>query len=289
MTTHDELRALHSQPVPRSEKAIAIAESEVWSNYVHQSRVAGQKVPNRREWFRDTFGTSAMETDRRSRILGRGQLADPIWDLLSAGRVSMDAACNALVEAEASADPEGKIREFCDLMLSPKDGYHEVKTSTGKTMVKRKPQRASFSDPGEEFDASSAKKAAVAVMEVADRFLASRLDGIEDYGMRKTLSEDFRFSVQVACEELVKGAAKLRSRGHSQQSVRRVSLRESFEALGIAPPKKAMSDEDRSRAYNAFRKLAKTYHPDRNPGDEGALSQYRAVNVAWATIREHTE
>lgn len=60
MTTHDELRALHAQPHPRSEKKIAIAESEVWSQFVHESRVAGRAVPNRREWFRDTFGTSAM-------------------------------------------------------------------------------------------------------------------------------------------------------------------------------------------------------------------------------------
>lgn len=287
--TDDELRALHAQPHPRSEKRIAIAESEMWANFVHKSRVSGQPVPNRREWFKEKFGVTTMETDRRSRILGRGSLADPVWDLLAAGRVSMDSACDALVEAERSPDPAEHVRQFCDRMLSPRDGYHEVKTPTGKTMVKRKPARASFADPGKEFDASSSKKATAAIMEVAEKFLSSRLDGIEDYGMRRTLSDDFHFSVQVACEDLAKGAARVRSQGQAHAASRRVPLKESFEVLGVPPPRKAMTDGDRAKAQAAYRKLSRTYHPDRNPGDDDAKAQFTAVSNAWSAIRDHRE
>lgn len=287
--TEDELRKLYAEPPPRAEKVIAIAEREMWARLSHEMRVAGKPVPNRREWFRDKFGVSAMESDRRSRILRRGDLADPVWDLLAAGRVSMDAACNALVEAEREPDAAGYVLRFCESKTNPGDGFHEVKTASGKTMVKRMPTRASFLDPVEEFDASTAKRATAAIMEVAEKFLESRLENLEDYGMRRTVADEFKFAIRVACDDLVKGTSKIRAHGHVATHVRRVSIRESFEVLGISPPRKKVSDEDRARAQAAYRKLAKTYHPDRNPGDEVALGQYRAVTNAWSAIQDHKE
>lgn len=287
--TEEELRKLYAQPSPRSEKAIAIAEREMWADFLHESRSSGAPLQNRREWFQEKFGITCIESDRRSRILKRGALADPIWGLMEIGRVGMDAACNALLRAERSSDPEGVIREFCEEKIRPQEGFHEVKTASGKVMVRRLPRKASFTEPMEEFDASTAKKATKAIMELAEKFLESRLENLEDYGMRRTVADEFKFAIRVACDDLVKGTSKIRAHGHVATHARRVSIRESFEVLGISPPRKKVSDEDRARAQAAYRKLAKTYHPDRNPGDEVALGQYRAVNNAWSAIQDHKE
>ncbi len=277
---------------PRREKQTAWAERDLWDIVTKAHRDENVPVPGRRDWFRSTFaayGISAMETDRRSRILGRGPLADPIWDLLEEGKASMDAACNALVEAERSPDPAASVRAFCEHKRNPGDGFHEVTLPSGKRMVRRSPKRGTFDAPPAEFDVAGSRAATAAFKEVARKVLDSKLAGIEDYGMRKSLEDDFEFAVRVACDDLMKGIAAVRHTGLAHSTSRKVSLRSSFEVLGVPPPRRAMTDEDRNRAYNAYRKLAKTYHPDRNPGDDAALEQFRAVNVAWDAIKDHRE
>lgn len=287
--TEDELMGLYVATPSRPERELAIAERELWADFVRETKRSGSQLPSRREWFRDKFGVTCIETDRRSRILKRGSLADPVWDLLDAGRVSMDSACNVLVEAESSPDPVAHVLAFCKGRLRPEEGFHEVKTASGKVMVRKLPKKASFSDPApdDEVDTSTAKRVTAAIMVLAERFLESRLDGLEDYGIRRTISDEFKFAVRVACDDLVKGTAKIRSQGHP--AARRVSIRESFEVLGVRPPRKKVSDDDRSRAKLAYRKLAGRYHPDRNPGDEGAAVQYKAVNRAWDAIQSHED
>ena len=287
----ESVRAAYSES-PRSQKKMALAERDLWFELVREHRFSGTAVPSRREWFRETFrefSISAMETDRRSRILARGELAEPVWALLDAGRASMDSACNALVEAEKDPDPAGRVAEFVAEKTTVKEGFYEASLPSGKTMTRRLPRRGSFDAPTEEFDVTSSRRATAAIREIADKLLESRIGDIEDYGMRKTLAEEFEFAIRVACDDLMKGIQKLRTTGLSHTASRKVSIRASFEVLGIAPPRRAMTDEDRARAYNAYRKLAKTYHPDRNLGDEAAAAQFRAVNVAWDAIKEHRE
>ena len=48
--------------------------------------------------------------------------------------------------------------------------------------------------------------------------------------------------------------------------------RDYYEVLGI---QKSASDDDIKKAY---RKLAKQYHPDLNPGDKGAEAKFKEVN-----------
>ena len=51
-----------------------------------------------------------------------------------------------------------------------------------------------------------------------------------------------------------------------------------YQILGVSPD---ASDEDIKRAY---RRLAKKYHPDLNPGDEEAARQMQKVNAAYEAI-----
>ena len=52
-----------------------------------------------------------------------------------------------------------------------------------------------------------------------------------------------------------------------------------YQVLGVSP---GASDEEIKQAY---RRLAKKYHPDRNPGDEEAARQMQRVNAAYEQIK----
>ena len=56
--------------------------------------------------------------------------------------------------------------------------------------------------------------------------------------------------------------------------------RDYYEVLGIA---KDASDEDIKKAY---RKLAKKYHPDMNPGDKNAEAKFKEASEAYAVLSD---
>jgi molecular chaperone DnaJ len=56
------------------------------------------------------------------------------------------------------------------------------------------------------------------------------------------------------------------------------SVKDPYKILGV--DKKASQDEIKK----AYRKLARQYHPDRNPGDNGAEEQFKEVQAAYDTI-----
>ncbi len=56
-------------------------------------------------------------------------------------------------------------------------------------------------------------------------------------------------------------------------------INDPYKVLGVSPD---ASDEDIKRAY---RRLAKQYHPDRNPGDAEAARKMQEVNAAYEQIK----
>ncbi len=56
-------------------------------------------------------------------------------------------------------------------------------------------------------------------------------------------------------------------------------VKDPYKVLGVSPD---ASDEDIKRAY---RRLAKQYHPDRNPGDQAAAQKMQEINAAYEQIK----
>ena len=56
-------------------------------------------------------------------------------------------------------------------------------------------------------------------------------------------------------------------------------IEDPYKVLGVSPD---ASDEEIKQAY---RRLAKQYHPDRNPGDEAAARKMQQVNAAYEQIK----
>src|SRR5262249_9964905 len=56
-----------------------------------------------------------------------------------------------------------------------------------------------------------------------------------------------------------------------------------YETLGV---KRAASDEEIKKAY---RKLARQYHPDRNPGDKQAEARFKEIQAAYDVLGDKTK
>ncbi len=73
--------------------------------------------------------------------------------------------------------------------------------------------------------------------------------------------------------------------GQSLEPVDEIEVREAFRAIGVSPG--ATPGEIRT----AYRKLARQYHPDLNPGDLAGEEKFKAISAAYQYLRSagHTE
>src|SRR5215208_5406373 len=58
------------------------------------------------------------------------------------------------------------------------------------------------------------------------------------------------------------------------------AIKDPYQVLGV--DKKASDDQIKK----AYRKLARQYHPDRNPGDEGAEDRFKDVQEAYSVLSD---
>ena len=56
-----------------------------------------------------------------------------------------------------------------------------------------------------------------------------------------------------------------------------------YEVLGLS------KQADAAEIKSAYRKLARTHHPDLNPGDEGAEARFQEINNAYEVLKDEEE
>ncbi len=59
-----------------------------------------------------------------------------------------------------------------------------------------------------------------------------------------------------------------------------MEFKDYYEILGVAP------EADKKVIKQTFRKLARTYHPDVNPGNKKAEETFKAVNEAYQVLSD---
>ena len=56
-----------------------------------------------------------------------------------------------------------------------------------------------------------------------------------------------------------------------------------YKTLGVA------KDADQTAIKKAYRKLARQYHPDQNPGDEKAETKFKEIGEAYAVLSDEEQ
>ncbi|MBP1734448.1 MAG: integrase, partial [Deltaproteobacteria bacterium] len=62
-----------------------------------------------------------------------------------------------------------------------------------------------------------------------------------------------------------------------------VTKKDYYEILGVA---KGVSEDELKKAY---RKLAKKYHPDKNPGNKEAEEKFKLISEAYAVLSDKSK
>jgi hypothetical protein len=222
------------------------------------------------------LGVSQYVLQCRVRLLGVGNDADPLWDLIDRGVILHGTAVTALRHAESmGGSRSAAVMKVAAAVLKAYDDTRYTRSIHGKKYVVRLPPIVDIAT--RPFN----QQLRTMCMEYVD----SRLGELPEID-RQSVRDEFLYGLRMLLDEVDNNIRRRQRAKKTSSEVKDIvaqnQIRDACDVLGVTYGPVI----DMKAANKRFRKLAAQFHPDRVGDNPDMVKQYQALTEAWEILRE---
>ncbi len=284
-----------------SHRELAILERDIW--HIRLSIVGGTRPNNIRDYFHEMFGDGTGNYESRSIIINAGPLADPVWDAIAVGRISIYTASKLVMRARQLGETQEQ-RESAVLELlktapqkskyprtrhqapEPPTKANKIAPAATKSKPRTKRQEPAAPPPSDRVKQAIAeytKRVETLTMELLFR-LGSTLDAHESADIYQDFIETLKLQLTELQQSIRRGTRRTMA---STDRVGRVRFMQACEVLGIMGlwGKPIDLNAAKSRKWERARAL----HPDHNNSSRQHEAELQAVMDAYDILEQYSQ